>query len=193
MRCILRCLTFAICLAIAGCNFGASESLPDIEIERLENWPNSKKPPQGTPGIDFGTVWYVREAEPLNKPLAIIWFDDRCSINGSAGKGSPGIRFTQTTLRFDNGKKVAIECHVQAGKDKPSIDLRIDGQPCDFEQGNFFLVSTSGETTKIKQTDRDIGLKGMRFDLDSIIETAKTDKEIREFFTAAATSNAGTK
>jgi hypothetical protein len=186
MSTLARCFLLALLLPLPGCFYGTSESLPDIEIERLEDWFQDTKSDHGVPGIDYGTVWYVREAEPLNKPLSILWIDGEVASRSLVGKGSSDLEHSQLTLGLKNGKKVVVDCHVRFGKDKPIIELTIDGQRCDFEQGNFFLVSTTGETTKIKQTDRDIGLKGMRFDLESIQETAKTDEEIREFFTTAS-------
>lgn len=171
---------------IVGCDFGPADQLPDIEIQRLENWPPHGELKPGVPGLDSGTVWYVREQTPNGRPLAIIWADSRCpGVNGS-GKGAPGFRQTRATLDLENKKTIVLECKVEAGQHEPKIEFTIDGTPYDFRRGNFFLISTSGDKTRINQIDRDIGLKGMRFDLDSILETAKTDEQIRAFFTAAS-------
>lgn len=184
-------LSLALLSLIVGCDFGPADELPDIEIQRLENWPPHGELKPGIPGLDSGTVWYVREQTPNGRPLAIVWADSRCPGVHSSGKGSPGFRRSTETLDLENKKTIVLECKVEAGQHEPKIEFTIDGMPYDFKRGNFFLISTSGDKTRINQIDRDIGLKGMRFDLDSILETAKTDEQIRAFFTAAASSNAG--
>jgi hypothetical protein len=175
-----------LAFAIAGCIPNQPKWLPDFEIECLEDWPARNDMNSGTPGVDYGSVWIIRETMPRMQPFAVLWLDDQCGAFTGEGEGSPGHKWRHKVLTLDNEETVDVDCHLWDADDQPQIEFRVDGKQYDVRQGNFFLVSTHGDSISVKQTSRDIGLKGMRFDVDSIVATAKSDQEIRDFFTDAA-------
>lgn len=185
MRCmILVALTMSIC----GCSFEC-EPVPSVTFAQVEQWPLETEPPGGTPGIDYGSIWCLKEAfRQDGLVFAVFWFDDWWGSNGGSGGHSSNDcqqSEAQYSLTLGSGEEsrtnVSIAYLKLAQKVKPA-ELTIQGESFDLRNGNLFLISTRGDTVKVRQTKRDIGLKGMRFDVESIQETAKTDEEIREFF-----------
>jgi hypothetical protein len=172
------------CLSLFGCVHEEVRNPPSCSVSEVAVWPRNREL-TGVAGLDHGSILSVSEEARNRMPFAVLWIDDHSFASRTSGQSGEGETIYERSFKFRKEGSVDVKLNYRnrIWEDKP-IEFKIDGKVYDLDRGNFFLISTQGESPRVLQTKRDIGLKGMRFDVESIQETAKTDEEIREFFTA---------
>jgi hypothetical protein len=177
-------------VSLLGCIHEEVRNPPSCSVTQVAVWPQNREL-TGVAGLDCGSIFSVSEEARNRMPFAILWIDDHSFSSRTSNHSGEGETIYEGLFKFskEGSVDVKLNCRNRIWDDNP-IEFKINGEVYDLDRGNFFLISTQGESPRVLQTKRDIGLKGMRFDAESIAESAKTDKEIREFFAPAAnTSN----
>lgn len=173
----------AISLAVSVVMVGCGGTVVTSSFDRILDW--STDGDSGVSGLDTAVV-VVSEFQRRTGPptRVVVWTDikARRPSHTYVGSGSPereistvrlsvgaaGDHLDVTTTLFRNG----------------SGELEVDGRRFDLDQGEMFLVSTKSVPIAIKQLDRDTF--EMSSNKTSFQRMAKSDAEIRQFFTAAS-------
>jgi hypothetical protein len=178
-----------VTLSFGGCNLAEPDSANQIDIEDVVYWPTreAKLTSDQIGGVDAGAVFCVFEHKPERTPIAIVWFDGPYQSRGGGSQSSPkSASSAYRTVSLEENRKLQIDCYKANEPDRP-LEFKIDGKQYDLEEGNFFLVSTHDERIRVHQTRR--SLEGMQFKRETIVETAKSDREIKDFYTSVASDN----
>ena len=174
--------SFASCCLIAGAAIIAGLGCSPKNTE----WPRGVASPvwssyegkEPVPGIDQASItcglWSGRG-------MAVVVWTDVTTVNSEflapVTTKAEGFVFAGHH-RGPNGRKVDCRCATRDGK---TGTVAINGANYDLARGAIFLVSTTGAQTRVCQLERDT----TKLEVDGFRELAKSDQEIRGFFTDA--------
>ena len=105
-----------------------------------------------------------------------------CDSGGAPGGGGVIMATQHMYGRFDlpAGRFLDFYCDYHDNRIQP---IRIGSQSFDFMDGGLFLISTSGETPRIKQTKMDaVSNAVVRGNASEIFARMKSDPVVQEFF-----------
>jgi hypothetical protein len=171
MKQFITTLLLAMTLALVGCR---SDAQPGWGV-RVMDWSVSTPERSGVPGIDTVSV-RVGTYGPM--PALVIWSDIGGGFDASWDKTRNAVKYAG---RYSTraGREFVAEGYTADGTSGP---VTIDGQNFDLQAGALFLVATSGEKTVVKQLKRD----GLRLEKETFEGMARTDDEVKAFFTEAS-------
>lgn len=142
----------------------------------------------GMPGI--GETW-VQEGSFGGDLAFIVWSDiaeKDCQSSSSGGGSYAGSRGVNANYQ---GKRIArdgrnVEWQAETGDGKSGV-VTINGTTFRLEEGQIFLVTTTGEEAGVRQVEADLSnLKPMPETWDRL---SRENAEIREYLTRVAGPN----
>lgn len=169
---------------VASCNQPGGPSAPHVDFHPLLRWPWVEASASGAAGIDYGAIWCAtgRRDDTL---LVAAWFDAHPEGQQTGQfRSTPQASEHSHPVEFKGANSVKFDYRTEAGKPDP-LGFKINGQEYDLDAGRLFLVSVGGDAPRVLQLKRDLGPDGMKVEAESIVATAKSDAEIRDFFGAS--------
>jgi len=131
------------------------------------------------PGIDKGSVEIVTlksKAQPLT---FAVWTDLTGSSRSRSGTG-----FYELTQQGHDGVSFEIRCETS---DRQTGTMTIDAAQYDLSNGVLFLISALDGKLRVLQLDHD--MDEFPTNSSALVTLAKSNQEIREFFTRGNPSN----